>query len=171
MLFARAKAAGAEIVLGRLGMGQWFGELPFFDGQPNPCDAVADLDCRVAVLPFARLRALCAREPQVQADLLQVLSMRTRMLMEWMVGAALSPLDARLAALLLGCASPTPVAGQLCLSLRQNQLAAHLGVSRQSVNRLLKQWQAAGWLAISYGALTLVAPAALQAIAEGRRPA
>ena len=83
----------------------------------------------------------------------------------------LGSLDQRMAATLVDLARIHGIAGgqgiELGLRLPQEQLGAMLGVTRQSVNKLLRGFEAAGLIAIDYNRITIRDPAALDAIAEG----
>jgi phage terminase large subunit-like protein len=41
-----------------------------------------------------------------------------------------------------------------------------IATSRESANKQLQTWQAAGWLTIEHGAITLLQPAALNRLAR-----
>jgi len=52
------------------------------------------------------------------------------------------------------------------LRLSQEELSQMLGVSRQSVNRQLKEWEAKGILRLDYGRVTLLDKEALRLLAS-----
>ena len=54
---------------------------------------------------------------------------------------------------------------ELALRLPQEQLGAMLGVTRQSINKLLRGFEEAGMIAVDYNRITICDPAALDAIA------
>jgi len=54
---------------------------------------------------------------------------------------------------------------ELGLRLPQEQLGAMLGVTRQSVNKLLRGFEEAGVIAVDYNRITIRDPAALDGIA------
>jgi hypothetical protein len=51
--------------------------------------------------------------------------------------------------------------------LTQAVLASLLGATREAVGRHLVRWRDAGWIALRYGRVTILAPAVLNAIANG----
>lgn len=165
--FSTTSPDGRAFAFGRLPAGQWFGELALLDGTPNPCDATAQAECVIAVVPFAKVRELMAAHPELLMALTQVLGARVRMLMRWAEELATLPLDKRLARWLLAMGGePKPDTQWLHVPIVQNELASHLGVSRQSVNRLLKQWETDGWLRASYGLVEVHDLAKLRQIAK-----
>ncbi|WP_195763423.1 Crp/Fnr family transcriptional regulator [Duganella guangzhouensis] len=166
--FSTTSPGGRAFAFGRLPAGQWFGELAFLDDTPNPCDATTQADCVVAVVPFATVRELTASHPELLMALARVLGSRVRMLMQWAEELATLPLDTRLAKWLLTMAGDVPADAEwLHVPIVQTELACHLGVSRQSVNRLLKQWEADGWLRVSYGVVEVHDAATLRRLAQG----
>jgi len=70
--------------------------------------------------------------------------------------AILHPLPVRLANRLASLIKFLGVEDGLCLKLSQEKIAQQLGVSRQSVNRQLKIWEAEGLLVVRYSAVTIL---------------
>ncbi len=157
-------ADGRRFLAGRVGPGQWFGEVPLLDGGQRVYRALAQTDVEVAVLSAARFEALIAADPQLLLAVARLACGRYRMALSWIEDAVLKPLPARLAARLLVLHGLLP-SHETQIVVAQDDLAAQLGSSRQSINRLLKQWQRAGWLDLHYGGLALRERAPLQALA------
>lgn len=160
-------ASGREFVLGLVEAGQWFGEVSLLDGLPRVYAAEAVNDCEVAVLPAGVFWPLMAAHPEVQLALTRLVCHRLRLALAWIDDTVLMPLPARLAkritALLQG-GGATGANGVVPLS--QEDLAAQLGVSRQSINRQLKLWEKEGLLRIDYGSIAVNNPAALERLAQ-----
>jgi hypothetical protein len=68
----------AEIHLGTLGRGSYFGEMAIFDEQPRSATVVADAETRILVLPGDRLKELILQTPEMSFEILEVLTMRVR---------------------------------------------------------------------------------------------
>lgn len=118
----------------------------------------------VAVLPAARFWEMVTAHPWALLAVTRLVCRRYRHLLAWVEDASLKPLPARLASCLLAAAQaggPPPHT----VRLSQELLAAQLGVARQTVNRQLKAWEQAGWVRLQYGAVVLLAPAALRRLA------
>ncbi len=154
---------GGRFLAGRVGSGQWFGEVPLLDGGSRVYRAVAATDAEVAVLPAARFDALIASHPDVLLAIARLVCARYRMALGWVEDAALKPLPARLATRLLGLHA-LQQGQERAIQVSQDALAAQLGSSRQSINRLLKQWEAAGWLVLHYGGIDVRDVPALQSL-------
>lgn len=154
---------GGRFLAGRVEPGQWFGEVPLLDGGSRVYRAVAERAAEVAVLPAARFELLIASRPDVLLAITRLVCARYRMALGWIEDAALKPLPVRLATRLLASHALLP-AGQGLIHMPQDAMAAQLGSSRQSINRLLKQWEAAGWLALRYGGVELRDVRALESL-------
>jgi CRP-like cAMP-binding protein len=58
-------------------------------------------------------------------------------------------------------------AGTIALDISQDKLAALLGTSRQTINRILRDWEARGWIARRYMQLRIVRPESLRSVQLG----
>jgi CRP/FNR family transcriptional regulator, cyclic AMP receptor protein len=56
----------------------------------------------------------------------------------------------------------------ISLKVSQNDLAAMVSVSRQTINRELARLTRQGVISVEYGRLTILDPASLRALAEGK---
>lgn len=160
-------ASGREFVLGLVEAGHWFGEVSLLDGLPRVYAAHALDDCEVAVLPAAAFWPLAQAHPEVQLALTRLVCRRLRMALAWIDDMVLMPLPARLARRLLTLLQSGSASSQDgVVPLPQEDLAAQLGVSRQSVNRQLKLWEQAGWVRVEYGRIAVANRAALDRLAR-----
>ena len=143
-----AGADGRELALRVLGPGDLFGELALLDGGARSADVEALTDARLFVLHRAAfLRALRAH-PVAALALLAALGGRIRRLSDALHDSRRLDLRARLARRLLALAGrfgrPEGGAVVLEVALSQRALGEALGVSRESVNKHLRRWAAAG---------------------------
>jgi len=142
---------GDEAILTRLHQGDVFGELALLDGAPRSATATALGPVETVVLPRDRFRELIADEPAVRDALLASLAAELRRLTLHVEELHFLDIAGRLAACLVRLASDggTVVgAGEIRLrtSLTQGDLAAMVGSTRQSVNKLLGQFTADGYV-------------------------
>ncbi|MCW5724393.1 MAG: Crp/Fnr family transcriptional regulator [Maricaulaceae bacterium] len=153
-------AAGREIVLDYVGPGGAVGELAVFDGAPRAADVTAAEPSTVRLIPAAAVRAhLRADGAAALAALGQLAARlrRTNALVEALSGSGLEP---RLARTLLRHADGG------ALRMTQGDLAAAAGLSRENVNRQLRDWARRGLVETGRGRLRLLQTKALEAIAE-----
>ncbi len=161
---------GKELVLNIIDQGGLFGEIAVLDGRPRTADAVALEETDLLVLQRSQLLPALTGNPEVAARLLAVLCQRLRQTSEHLEDALLREAPSRLARGLLRLAEtfgkPEPGGVRIGIKLSQQQLGSLIGVSRESVNKLLGDWTRAGQLALDKGHIVIPDRAALQAISE-----
>lgn len=148
--------AGREAVLGLVTAGHWFGEASLFTGGPRGNDAIAVAESAVLILPAATLHALIDDRPDYLKQFLAMMGQRYKTVISRMEDTVLLPLPARLARLIVQMVDAGGEADDpLVLHFSQEEAAHMLGASRQSVNRVLKGWEAAGIVQLGYRTLAL----------------
>ncbi|MGP1674447.1 MAG: Crp/Fnr family transcriptional regulator [Candidatus Limnocylindrales bacterium] len=137
---------GDEAILATLGPGAVFGELALLDGAPRSASATAISAAETVVLPRDRFRELIATETGVRDALLASIAGELRRLTTHVEELHFLDITGRLAARLvrLSQESGVVVANDGSIRLRHNltqgDLAAMVGCTRQSVNKLLGQF-------------------------------
>jgi CRP/FNR family transcriptional regulator len=150
-----------ELILAVLGPGDTLGELSLLDGQPRSADARALDESTLLALPAEPLRVLLERSPGLALAVAQEVAATLRRLTGSTGDLVLLDLPRRLAKHLLE-AGPGPVVE---LGLSQTDLAARLGVARQSLNRALSSLQTRGWIRVDGTAVELRNRRALERLA------
>lgn len=136
---------GDEAILATLRPGDVFGELALLDGAPRSASATALGPAETVVLPRDRFRELLATEAGFRDALLASIAGELRRLTHHVEELHFLDITGRLAARLVrlaeegGTARPDG-AVQLRANLTQADLAAMVGCTRQSVNKLLGQF-------------------------------
>lgn len=151
-------ALGLESAVSILGPGAWFGELSTLDGAPRPHNAVAFKPSRVLHITMAAFEALALEEAKFYRDLSLLVCARQRASLAFMSLSIAQPLQVRLARTIAGAARLDGAK----LRIRQEDLAAMLGVSRQSINRALKRLETDGLVTVSYHHIAILDLAALR---------
>jgi CRP-like cAMP-binding protein len=144
---------GDEAILATLRRGDFFGELALLDGAPRSASAIALEPTEVLALPRDQFRALIATEPAIRDALLASLAGELRRLTTHVAELHFLDLTGRLAARLARLAEEHGERlenGEIRLDapLTQSDLAAMIGATRQSVNKLLGEFEAGGLLRI-----------------------
>ena len=153
-------AEGKTFTLKYVQPGVWFGEISLLDGIARTHDCEAIEPCQVIMIPKA------AFENHVMNDLkaLQILSkqlcQRVRNAMNLAEQMTIQSLPERLAARLLELYAET---GEQ-LHVNQQDIAHLLGVSRQSVSKLLILWSEQGWIQLDYHKIVVQQPDQLKAL-------
>jgi CRP/FNR family transcriptional regulator, cyclic AMP receptor protein len=136
---------GEEAILATLRPGDVFGELALLDGAPRSATATALGASETVVLPRDKFRELIATEAGVRDALLASIAGELRRLTTHVEELHFLDITGRLAARLVRLArdggTRLPDGGiRLRTSLTQGDLAAMVGCTRQSVNKLLGQF-------------------------------
>lgn len=159
---------GREALLGVVTPGHWFGEASLFSGEVRAHDAFAEMDSELLLVSAKVLHSLIDHRPEYLLEFLRLMGLRYKSTLQRMDGSVLQPLPGRLASKLLEVAS-TSRANRLpgtSLQISQENLAQMLGVSRQSINKVLKDWEMQGVVQVSYRGLDLLTPDYLMRLAR-----
>ena len=162
-------AEGRRSVLWYLGPGQWLGLISIIDDQGSVHNLRAHTD--VTALGFPRQRFLDAlqRDPALAMLCLNALCARSRTLYANLAAEGLLDTRARIARLLLRLFEQHGQSGEhgleIGLRFTQDDFAAMLGVSRQSLNRELRELESAGIITLAYSRIGLRDIDALRAAA------
>jgi len=134
---------GDEAILATLRPGDFFGELALLDGAPRSATAVAIEATETYILARDRFRELIANEPIMRDTVLATLAAEVRRLTHHVEELHFLDITGRLASRLARLANETGATHQpdgtirLAGPLTQGDLAAMIGCTRQSVNKLL----------------------------------
>jgi CRP/FNR family transcriptional regulator, cyclic AMP receptor protein len=134
--------SGEEAILATLRPGDVFGELALLDGAPRSATATALEATETVILPREQFRELLAAEPAIRDALLASIAGELRRLTNHVEELHFLDITGRLAsrlARIAGDAGARQPDGTIRLRapLTQGDLAAMIGCTRQSVNKLL----------------------------------
>lgn len=161
----RNTADGEESVAAILGPGAWFGGLSAVDGGPQTHDAVAFGPVRLLHLSQQALEQVADKAPVLWRDLALLIAGFHRASQTVVTQSLTQPILVRLARTLAGAAR---TGGSDTVRLRQEDLAAMIGVSRPTINKALKQLRARQLIAVAYRQIVVRDAAGLRAL--GRPP-
>jgi CRP/FNR family transcriptional regulator, cyclic AMP receptor protein len=160
---------GRELVLNIIDRGGIFGEITLLDGEARTADAIALEETDLLVLERARFQPFLRENPDLALRLLAVVCKRLRETSAQLEDATFLETPSRLARCLLrlskGFGKTVEDGTVLDIKLPQQQLGAYIGVSRESVNKQLAEWQRDGLIAVAAGVITLRDLRALEEIA------
>ena len=157
-------AVGAELVVLMMGPGTWFGELSTLDAGPRPHDAIAFGPARVLHIGIEAFRRLAGDTPELWWDIALLACAHQRASLAFMMNTLSQPIPVRLARTLAGLAR---TAGGDSVALRQEDIAAMIGVSRQTLNKALKAMERAGVIAVEYARIRVVDAEGLRRLGAG----
>jgi CRP-like cAMP-binding protein len=156
---------GRELVINEMHAGDFFGELALFPGQTHTAGAVAGAASLVLCLPAGAFLAELDTQPTLMRRLLDTFAQRLRASSERESALAFMTAPARLARLLLQNVATDGVSGPL-VTISQEELAQRVGVTRQTVAKILGGWRRAGWIITGRGRIMLVDRATLKRLAS-----
>ena len=146
-----------------------FGYCSLIDGHGLPHTAEARTDAQIQVLDLKAFDALRLAHPVIDRMLLILVLQYMRSVNRNVASVMLETLPVRLARRLLAVALPD-AAGTPTVELPQSELGAMVGATRQSVNKVLREFQKQKLVHITYGAVRLRNVRALQHRASSALP-
>jgi CRP-like cAMP-binding protein len=156
---------GKEAVLAVLGVGEILGEMAILENKPRSADATALEPCQVLVLHQRDFIPFLERNPAVAIRLLAMMCDRLRRTSELVEERMLRNLPGRLARALLDLGKcrniRCPPGTRIELQVRQKTFASLLGTSRETLNKQLHAWQAAGLISLNRRSVVIERPDAL----------
>ena len=156
---------GRELVINEMRAGDCFGELAVVTGQPRSTDAVARETSEVVEISREAFLAALELEPQLVHQLLKSTALRLRASSERESALAFLDASGRLARVLLQLDRQSSADG--FVTIAQEELAQHVGLTRQTVAKILGRWRRTGWVITGRGKIMLLNRAALRRQAEG----
>ncbi len=130
---------GQETQLTRLSPVQWFGEMSFLDHAPRTHNATSRGDVTLAVIAGSDMTRLLATHNSFYTALVQLVCQHTRLLYRAVDDFMQMSPERMLARRVLELWEAAGGSDQIRCS--QDELARLVGVSRQSINRILGRWE------------------------------
>lgn len=155
-------ANGVELLVLVLRPGNWFGDLSTLDGGPRPHDAIAFGETRLLHISLPAFARAAEAQPLLYRDLGMLVCAHQRAALDFIGRSASQSVRVRLASSL----AHSTIGAEGHLQVRQDEMAALVGVSRQSVNRHLRLFERAGLIELGYAEIRVRDPAGLLVIAS-----
>ena len=158
--------SGKEITLNILYPGDIFGEIALLDGKNRTAGASATMPTKLLCIQRGEFLKLMRDVPDLTIHLLDMLCDRLRKTNEIVEDTAFLSLGPRLAKRLLNLAryavQSDPTNPQGILNISQSELGQMMGVTRESINKYMRNWRNQGWIALRRNQITLLQKDALQ---------
>jgi CRP/FNR family transcriptional regulator, cyclic AMP receptor protein len=157
-----ASPEGEEIIMAIMDEGDSFGEIALLDGEPRSANAVAMEATRTLTLDRSDFLYVMHRNPEMISAVLAAVAAGWRRTSHLLEDAFFLDMPGRLAKRLLeltekhGVRTDTGI--EIDLSLTQQDLAAAVGVSRESLNKQLGLFQERGLVIIGKKRITILRP-------------
>jgi len=166
----RASEDGREHLIHVERRGRQLGELPLLDGSPYPASARAGTETRVAFLPREAFQWAYREHPEIADAVIRDLTGRLRKMVGLVEKLSLKDVASRVAAAVLEAAitaDKAHIGGTFHLPWTQDQMAAHLATTRESVSRAMARLGREGALSHRKSKVTVKDLEALERIAGG----
>jgi CRP-like cAMP-binding protein len=134
---------GRESVVALMERGDLFGEMPLFDRRPRSAEARALETSTVTAIPYAPLRSIYERKPELLWNVVELLATRLRNTDEQLADSVFLDVTGRTAKRLLELAGE---ADEFSLPITQEELAGMVGASRERVNKAIASFVRLGWI-------------------------
>ncbi len=150
---------GGTITFNIILPGQVFGEIALLDGKPRSADATAMTDCELLVLDRREFMQFLRANPQMVERLLVTLCDRLRRTTKQVGDILFTEGHSRVAQKLLELAGANASGhddSAVTVRITQQELGYMLGLSRETTNKQLAEWQKAGLVKAGKGFITLL---------------
>lgn len=158
--------SGKEIILRILEAGDFFGEMSLLDDEPRSATVSSLEPCQALILfrePFLRF---IPRHPEVVMKMLTALSRRLRKADEKISRLVFADAYEKVASVLMDIIEerkvPLNIGTEVPLSLTRQELADIAGLSRETLTRVIADFQRAGLVRIEGRRIAIVSPARLK---------
>ncbi|MDB5963296.1 MAG: transcriptional regulator [Massilia sp.] len=163
-------AAGDEQITGFQMAGELLG-MEAISGERYLCDAVALDDCEVCEIPFSALEGLFAQVPNLLRHFHRIMSQEITREQNVMLLLGNMRAEQRFAVFLVNLAARYSARGysatQFQLRMSREDIGNYLGLTIESISRLLARFKKLGLLSVEKRGIMLLDPVRLKAMAAG----
>jgi len=140
---ANKSVDGRESVVALMEDGDLFGEMGLFDGMGRSAEARALEPSKVAEIPYAPVRDVYQKHPDLLWRVVDMLARRLRSMDEALADSVFLDVTGRTAKRLLELAGDSD---EFTLPITQEELSGMVGASRERVNKAISAFIRLGWL-------------------------
>lgn len=141
----RTQEDGKETVLSVLSAGDFFGELALLAPAPRFASVMVQQPARLAMLTSDHVNQCLDRQPKLARNLLVSMAIRFREKIAWMSDLASMDVYGRVARFLIAQAQQQGDE-YITEAMTQEEIAQHVGASREMINRILKELKVGGYI-------------------------
>jgi CRP/FNR family transcriptional regulator len=140
-------------------------------GERHHCDAVALEDSEVCEIPFSRLEELFGHVPALLRHFHRIMSQEITREQNVMLLLGNMRAEQRFAVFLINLSARYAARGYAAnsfqLRMSREDIGNYLGLTIESVSRLLSRFKKQGWITVDKREVTLLDPVRLKAMAAG----
>ncbi len=157
---------GREIILGILEAGDFFGEMSLLDSEPRSATVSSLEPCQALILSRDQFLQFIPRHPEVVMKMLTTLSLRLRKTDEKVGRLVFADAYEKVASGLMEIIEEQKIqldiGTEVPLSLTRKELADLVGLSRETLTRVIADFQKAGLVRIERRRIAIINPAKLK---------
>ena len=158
---------GRSAILNLIGPGEIFGEISLLDGLVRSADAIANTNCEMFVIDRREFIPFVRSQPTLAMKFIELLCSRLRWTSDQVEQIILQNLPGRLASALIRLSEKHKAAsGNRTIAITQQEISEMVGMTRESINKQLRVWAGRDWVRLEHGAIVVLNPAPLRALAE-----
>jgi len=146
---------GREIVLSVIGPGEYFGEMAALDGGPRSATIVTREPSEILIIHSDEFRDSLSSNPDLMFNLVRVLLERLRKADEKIESLAFMNVYGRVSSFLMQAAKFNGEKWIIREPLTHQKIADMVGSSRETVSRIVKELQDAGYITIQKKKITI----------------
>jgi len=158
--------SGREVILRIFEAGDFFGEMSLLDGEPRSATVSSLEPCQALILSRDEFLRFIPRHPEVVMKMLTALSQRLRKADEQISRLVFADAYEKVASVLMDIIGerkiPLNIGAEVPLSLTRKELADLAGLSRETLTRVIADFQRAGLVRIEGRRMAIVSPAKLK---------
>lgn len=158
--------SGREIILGILEAGDFFGEMSLLDSEPRSATVSSLEPCQALIVSRDQFLQFIPRHPELVMKMLTTLSLRLRKTDEKISRLVFADAYEKVASVLMEIIKeqkiPLDIGTEVPLSLTRKELADLVGLSRETVTRVIADFQRAGLVRIERRRIAIINPAKLK---------
>ncbi|MDM5177028.1 fumarate/nitrate reduction transcriptional regulator Fnr [Massilia sp. DJPM01] len=166
----QVNAGGEQQITGFQMAGELLG-MDAISGERHHCDAVALEDSEVCEIPFARLEELFGQVPTLLRHFHRIMSQEITREQNVMLLLGNMRAEQRFAVFLINLSARYAARGYSATSFQlrmsREDIGNYLGLTIESISRLLSRFKKQGWIGVDKREMTLLDPAMLKALAAG----
>ena len=158
---------GRSAIFNLIGAGEVFGEIAVLDGHARTADATANTNCEIFVIDRREFLPFVRSHPALAMKFIELLCAKLRWTSDQVEQLILQNLPGRLASALIRLAGKQELAPEgRTIAVTQQELSEMVGMTRESINKQLRVWATRNWVRLEHGAIVVLDPESLQALAE-----
>src|SRR4029077_8948151 len=146
---------GKDAVFNLIPTGGIFGEIALLDGQARTADAFALTNCELMVIDRRDFVPLVSQHPEIALKRIESLSQRIRRTSEQVEDVTFLDLPSRLAKTLLRLSAGAGAQSRK-VSITQREIGQIIGMSRESTNKQLREWEENNWVKLERGGVVVL---------------